>query len=248
MVAPVSERPALVLVHGFMGGSAQWAIQHDYFSDRYKVVTPDLPGFGNNAHLSAPTTIADYARFVLDCLSKLGVERFHLLGHSMGGMIVQEMIAQAPVRVAKLILYGTGAVGNLPDRFEPMDVSRKRARADGAVATAERIAATWFVDGADAPEYANCSAIAKRASLQAICAGLDAMESWTGETHLAEIASRTLIVWGDCDRSYSWNQILQLWETIPDTNLAVVPACAHAVHMEKPEIFNALVADFLELA
>jgi 2-hydroxy-6-oxonona-2,4-dienedioate hydrolase len=57
------------------------------------IITPDLPGFGQNNAATAPTRIADYAAFVLDSLSAQGIERFDLLGHSMGGMIVQEMVA-----------------------------------------------------------------------------------------------------------------------------------------------------------
>ena len=76
-------------------------------------------------------------------------------------------------------------------------------------------------------------------------AGLRAMQEWSGEAALASIPSRTLVVWGDLDRSYAWPQIERLWRTIPNCNLAVVPDCAHAVHAENPEIFNALISSFV---
>ena len=167
----------LVFVHGFMGSSAQWSGQREYFKEQYNVVTPDLPGFGENNHMTPPVRIGNYANFVLDSLTGLGIDRFHLVGHSMGGMIVQEMIAIAPQRVKKLVLYGTGAAGVLPNRFETIQESRKRAHADGAVATARRISATWFLQRSAASAYEQCAVIAEHASLQAICAGLDAMET-----------------------------------------------------------------------
>ena len=237
---------SLVFVHGFMGGSLQWLNQHEYFKEQYNVVTPDLPGFGKNSQMTAPKSIADYANFVLDSLADLGIDRFHLVGHSMGGMIVQEMAATAPQRIRKLVLYGTGAAGILPNRFETIQESRRRAHADGAVATARRISATWFLQRSASTAYEHCAAIAQRASLQAISAGLSAMESWSATEHLAAIASPTLVLWGDNDRTYSWVQTQQLWQTIPNAALAVVPGCAHAVHLEKPNIFNALLADFLD--
>ena len=86
----------LVLVHGFLGGSAQWAVQVDTFSWHFNVFTVDLTGFGLKSGWDASERIADYADFVFDELSSLGVKQFHLLGHSMGGMIVQEMMARAP--------------------------------------------------------------------------------------------------------------------------------------------------------
>ncbi len=154
-------------------------------------------------------------------------------------------MALAPDRVEKLILYGTAAASDLTGRFETFEDSKRRAVADGAKATARRIAATWFLNGDEAPHYEACAAIAEKASLEAILAGIDAFGNWSRAENLANITCPTLIIWGDHDRSYAWHQIEQLWRTIPTANLAVVPGCAHAVHLEKPDIFNALVGDFL---
>ena len=81
--------------------------------------------------------------------------------------------------------------------------------------------------------------------MEAILAGLAAMRDWSGEDRLSEIAAPTLVLWGDQDRTYAWPQIETLWRAIPNTQLAVVPGCAHAVHMERPTLFNDLVAGFL---
>ena len=112
----------VVFVHGFMGGSRQWQGQHDAFGD-IDVITVDLPGFGENADQEPLETIEDYATWVLDELSERDISRFHLVGHSMGGMVAQEMVAQAPERVERLVLYGTRriqrseAVGEIRVRF-----------------------------------------------------------------------------------------------------------------------------------
>lgn len=235
----------LVLVHGFLGGSAQWDLQREALGTQIELITLDLPGFGNNNRLHAPNRIQDYAQFVLDSLSERDVRTFDLLGHSMGGMIAQEIVALAPQCVRKLILYGTGASSNLVGRFESFEESKRRAVTDGARATARRIAATWFVDIERAPEYERCAAIAEKASLQAIFAGVDAFSCWSRIDNLANITNPTLVIWGEHDRSYAWEQIHQLWRSIPNASLAVVPRSAHAVHLEKSRIFNALVADLL---
>ena len=62
---------------------------------------------------------------------------------------------------------------------------------------------------------------------------------------LAQITVPTLVLWGDSDRAYLWDQQEQLWRTIPGAQLAVIPGCAHAVHLEKPHLFNAMLEDFL---
>ena len=237
----------LVLVHGFMGGSAQWDGQCDAFANGRKVIAVDLPGFGALAHLPAINRIQDFADWVIADLQAKGVARYHLLGHSMGGMIAQEIARKDSARVARLVLYATGASGVLPGRFETIAQSKSRAVADGAPATARRIAATWFLDGTEAPGYEACADIAEQASLDAILAGLDAMEAWTGTARLADISAETMIIWGDQDRTYAWEQIDRLWRDIPSTHLAVVPGCAHAVHLEKENYFNALLTDFVDL-
>jgi pimeloyl-ACP methyl ester carboxylesterase len=234
----------LVFVHGFMGGSRQWQSQVNVLAG-FNVVTVDLPGYGENAHLDALESISGIATWVLGELSRLKIGRFHLVGHSMGGMVAQDMAAQEPERIDSLVLYGTGASGNLPGRFEPISTSKRRAVDDGSQATARRIAATWFLKGEDAPAYEGCAKIAECSSMQAIHAGLDAMSVWNGVENLPQIHTRTLIVWGDNDRTYSWSQTEQLWQSIPSAILAVIPGCAHAAHLEKPEIFNMILSDFL---
>ena len=234
----------LVIVHGFMGGSKQWAVQAP-LSEHREVIAVDLPGFGNNADLPPIDRIEGFAQWVLTQISDAGIEQFDLMGHSMGGMIVQEIVRHAPERINRLILYGTGSVGVLPGRFETIETSMHRAETDGAIATAKRISATWFLDGEAAEGYAACAQIATQSSLAAILAGLRAMQLWSGKDNLPEITAKTLILWGDQDRTYTWSQIESLWRRIPNASLAIVPDCAHAVHSEAPDLFNALVERFL---
>ncbi len=235
----------LVFVHGYLGGSPQWADQAEAFSKHFQVITPDLPGFGLNHEMDAPEAIREFAIYILDELQKQAVNRFHLVGHSMGGMIVQEMVALAPERVDKLILYGTGPVGLLPGRFETLDESRRKVTEEGVEVTGPRIAATWFANGEATCGYQVCASLAVKATLQAALAGLSAMEGWSGVSALSKIASPTLVLWGDGDRAYRWNQPEQLWREIAGAQLAVIPGCSHAVHLEKPHLFNATLMDFL---
>ncbi len=234
----------LVLVHGFMGGSEQWGLQASLAGDR-DLVALDLPGFGKNSAAEPIDRIKSFAVWALQELSRRGIERFDLLGHSMGGMIVQEMVHLASERVQKLVLYATGSEGELPGRFETIQTSMDRARDEGPEATARRISATWFLGRETADAYEACAAIATQARLDTILAGLAAMQGWTGRERLHLIHHDTLILWGDQDRTYDWPQIETLWKLMPTTSLAVVPGCAHAVHLERPELFNHILGDFL---
>ena len=233
----------IVFVHGFLGGSRQWAGQSGVFCETDDI-TVDLPGFGENCHLMELDSIAAYAKWVLDALKSREITLFHLVGHSMGGMVAQEIMVQSPERVESLVLYGTGSTGVLPGRFETISTSKRRACADGSQVTARRIAATWFLKTTEAKAYEDCAAIAEKSSLQAILAGLDAMQNWSGTDRLHDIRARTLVLWGDQDRTYPWSQTECLWRSIPGADLAVIPDCAHAAHLEQPMFFNSIIKGF----
>ena len=235
----------VVLVHGYLGGSEQWASEIAHFSKRFDVIAPDLPGYGRAATWPALSRIGDLADAVIGLLNELGVDQFILLGHSMGGMIAQEIAAKIGDRVSHLILYGTGPLGLMPDRFEPIALSQQRLIDDGVAHTAERIGATWFCEGRQAPGFELVAGLGAQASDQGALAGLDAMIHWDGRDELKTLTMQTLIVWGDSDKSYRWPQVEALWKTLPNAQLAVMPGTAHAAHLEKPHLFHVILEDFL---
>lgn len=178
-------------------------------------------------------------------LDEMAVERFDLVGHSMGGMVVQEIVRLNPGRVGKLVLYGTGPKGVMPGRFETIAASRARLLEQGVGPTARRIAATWFMKGEEAEGFALCAELGQKVSLQTALACLDAWESWDGSAALSDIRNETLVIWGSRDRSYDWSQPQALWRGIPGADLCVVAGAAHNVHMERPQTFDSVLSDFL---
>lgn len=235
----------LVLVHGYLGGATTWKTQIKHLGDRFDVIAPELAGFGDSADGDACISIDGFAHQLLRFLDEINVDRFHLLGHSMGGMIAQHMAFVVPERVAYLVCYGTGPQGTMPNRFETIDMSRERLLADGVKATAQRIVATWFVDGENADDYQFCTQLNENVTIKTALAGLSAMEAWDGRPALSDIPQPTLILWGDSDQSYGWSQPEALWTGIPGSSLAVMPGCGHNAHLEKPGLFNAIVENFL---
>ena len=241
-------KETIVFVHGMCHGAWCWEEYFIPFFEQlgYHCIAFDLPGHAQQGSTKAiHFSLDDYVDALADIVDKLEEDPI-IIGHSMGGMIVQEITRRAPHRVQRLILYATGALGLLPGRFETIEHSIDRAKAEGAARTAKRIAATWFLHREAAAEYPNCSEIAAQTQLSALICGLTAMKHWSGEVALPNISCPTLVLWGDGDRTYPWSQIETLWKTIPDARLAVLPHCAHAVHMERPDLFNALITGFLD--
>ncbi|MEH6579656.1 MAG: alpha/beta hydrolase [Amphritea sp.] len=238
--------PVLVLVHGFLSGFSYWEKQIESLSTHFEVIAMDHPGYGGETQETGSDKVADFAANILKELDALGVNNFHLLGHSMGGMIAQEIALQAPDRVNRLVLYGTGPMGDLPGRFEPLEDSMVKVQKDGTEEAKYYTVASWFKKGTEDPSFESGMEMAKGVSLQTFINGLRAMAGWSAMGRLDQIQSQTLVVWGDLDRSYTWQQQpYTLWQEIKNASLAVIPGCSHNAHLENPQLFNQLLFDFL---
>ena len=236
----------LVLVHGFLGSSEMWRLQIDFFKENYRVIAPALPGFGKSNKVKSSNSIENMAKSILASLEKKKIERFYLLGHSMGGMIVQEMVKLAGEKILKLICYGTGPRGNIPGRFETIDVSREKLKTNGLKDTAYKIAKTWFIEEDKSKYFYLCEEAGRQTSIEAADNGLVAMKTWDGVKNLKNIKNETLIIWGDQDKAYNFNQVETLNDNIPNSNLKIIKGCSHNVHLEKPDEFNTIVSEFLK--
>ncbi len=236
----------LVLVHGFLGSSKMWEPQINFFKDYFRVITPDLPGFGKSSKIKSLDSINSMAKIVLELLKKRDINKFNLMGHSMGGMIVQEMAIISGDKINKLICYSTGPIGDIPGRFESIDLSREKLKKDGVEKTANRISKKWFVKGDKAKYFYLCNNANKTMSEEAADNALKALKNWRGLENLQNIKNKTLIIWGDKDTAYNFNQVDVLNKNIPNSKIEIIKGCSHNVHLEIPEKFNEIVKNFLE--
>ena len=235
----------LVLIHGFLGSSKMWEPQINFFKNHFRVITPDLPGFGKSNKAKSHNSIQSIANLLMDCLEEKKIDKFYLLGHSMGGMIVQEMAKEYGNKIVKLICYSTGPRGEMPGRFESVDQSRENLKKKGLEITVKNIAKTWFVRKENAKYFDICIEAGKQTSTKAAEDALIAFKNWNGVDTLKNIKNETLIVWGDQDKSYNLEQIKTLEKSIKKSKLVIFKNCAHNVHLEQPDQFNNAIKNFL---
>jgi pimeloyl-ACP methyl ester carboxylesterase/membrane protein DedA with SNARE-associated domain len=105
--AEAAERPAVVLLHGSPGDAGQVAGLGPLLALRYRVMAPDLPGFGASGRSLPDYSIHAHAVYVRDLLRRLGVDRAHLVGFSLGGGVALELEALEPERVESLVLLSS---------------------------------------------------------------------------------------------------------------------------------------------
>ena len=235
----------LILVHGYLGSSEMWCHQKNYFSNFCRVIAPALPGFGESGRAQSLDSINKMAKFIINILDEKKIDKFDLLGHSMGGMIAQEIVKIANQRVNKLICFATGPIGEIPGRFETIDVTRKNLKIEGIKSYFGRVPKKWFVKGEKNKNYHLCQKAVKDVTLDTADNALVAMKNWSGIDNLRNINNETLIVWGDKDTSYNFEQVDTLNKNIKNSKLEIFRDCAHNVHLEKTDEFNNLLKKFI---
>ena len=110
-----SEQPVLLLVHGLGDEADTWRYLIEPLSLKYRVIAPDLPGFGRSGKPHRPCTPALYVDTILDLINVLGVANMSLAGHSLGGMIAHALTLAYPNVVSRLTLID-GCLSPLPQR------------------------------------------------------------------------------------------------------------------------------------
>ena len=126
-----------------------------------------------------------------------------------------------------------------------MDESREKLKKIGLEKTAHRIAKTWFVKEESSKYFYLCSNAGKETNLEAADNALIAMKNWNGLDNLKNIKNETLIIWGDKDKSYSFDQVDILNKNIQNSELKIFKGCSHNIHLEKPDEFNVSLKNFL---
>ncbi len=237
--------PALVLQHGFLGGGGYFAPQMASLGRLFDIIAPDLPGFAGSADAPVAASIKAMSEAQVALLDALGIDRFHLLGHSMGGMVALQTALDHPGRIRSLVLYATHASGHLPGRFETFAETARKAEAEGVEALARRVTATWFVRGDAAPMYPFCLSAGRGAAAPAVMAALNAFDGFDVTARLADLDMPVLVIAGDRDRSYSLSGLVGLAGAIRGAGLHIIAGGAHCVHLEETDQFNHALAAFL---
>jgi 2-hydroxy-6-oxonona-2,4-dienedioate hydrolase len=213
--------------------------------DSFDIIAPDLPGFAGSRDEPVAASIKELSRAQVALLDTLGIDKFHLLGHSMGGMVALQTALDHPARVEKLVLYATNSSGDLPGRFETFEQTCERVETDGVARVAAYVTATWFHDREAAPMYPFCLGSGAGASKAAVLAGLRAFGGWDVTDRLSELKMPVLVIGGDKDRSYDLDGFLRMTEAIQSAEFCLLAGCAHCAHLEQSDPFNAVVRKFL---
>lgn len=237
--------PAVVLVHGFLGSSKIFEPLTKHLASNFSVTTIDLPGSAGSYDISVPSTVEELSLMVVDTLQQSGLDKYSILGHSLGAMIALEISLQFPEALEKMVQYGGCPDGYLPERFETTEDSIKKIRAAGIDSVAADIAAKWFKQGNKDPMYKLAQEAGCESNEEAAIDHLRTWDYWKARERLDTVQTSTLIICGDSDRSTHPDLSVEMWKKIPQSQLFIAPNSGHIVHLEHIDVFNTIVENFL---
>jgi 3-oxoadipate enol-lactonase len=239
----------LVFLHGIGGAARAWRGQLDFFGDRYRTVAWDMPGYGGSAPLStvSMTTLADALQ---DFLREIGATKPILVGHSIGGMIVQELLAKRPHIAAAVVLAQTSPAFGKPDgewqksfidaRLGPLD------RGATMVSLAPSLVEQLAGDDPDISGIAlarDCMAAVSEATYRS---SMRALLGFDRRNELRDIAVPTLVLSGSRDSNAPAPMMAKMASYIPAAEYVELEGVGHLVNLERPAIFNATLDSFLK--
>ena len=235
------DAPVLVLSNSLGSMLTVWDPQIPALIEHFRVVRYDLRGHGASPVPPGPYDIADLGADLLGVLDVLGVERAHLCGLSLGGIVSMWVAAHAPERVDRLVLCCASAWFGTPENWLDRAATVRRK---GTAAVAETVVARWFTPGfaqrhpetvarmrsmvgaTPAEGYASCCEVVARTDMR---------------PSLPSIGAPTLVIAGAQDPAALPAQAVELAGGIPAARLVMVEDAAHLANVEQPDEVTELI-------
>jgi len=234
---PPGARGIVLFIHGAGGSQFIWSWQKGFFEKRFRPVVLDLPGHGESGG-KGEDKIGRYADHAYSFLKALGLQKVFLVGHSMGGAIVQTLALMHPEVIGGIVLVGTGArlkvvpeiLNGIKNNFE--GTVRKIAR----FAYSRKASADLVEGGVE--NLLRCSS-------EVLYGDFLACDRFDLTQEVEKIDLPTLVLCGNEDQltPVKYSEFLQ--SRIPRSRLEITPGAGHMVMMEAPEAFNEKVGEFI---
>jgi 3-oxoadipate enol-lactonase len=238
----------VLLIMGLGYPSQMWHRTRPLLAERYRTIALDNRGVGRSDVPPGPYPIAVMAADAAAALDAAGVDRAHVYGVSMGGMIAQEFALQYPDRVRSLILGCTAAGGPTAVRAEPEVTQLLMARGQMTPAEAAEAAIPFIYDRGTPRARIDEDLAVRKDWLprpEAYINQLMGIIAWEAYSRLEQIKAPTLVIHGEADRLVPPGNGELIAARIPNAKLILIPHASHIFATDQPEAAHRPVLDFL---
>ncbi len=231
------ELPTLLMVHG-AGGSAQvWRNQVYPLKSSFNTLAIDLPGHGKTAGPHG-STIDEYANWLMEAILGVFPQPPYVVGHSMGGAIVQELAFQDPRLMKGIVLAGTGPMLKVAPTFlEGMLKDFEK--------TIDMVMAYAYAPDADRRLITEGAALMKASGSAQVHGDFSACDRFDMRDRVSRITLKTLVLCGEKDLLTPPSLCEKLKTAIRNSCFHIIPAAGHMVMIEQYKAFNKSVLDFI---
>ena len=241
---------AIVLIHGYPFNRSLWTEQTEALTSRFRVVTPDLRGFGESDSSEGPVTMNRMARDVAELMDQLGIEQAVIGGLSMGGYVALAFVKQFPSRVKALVLADTRAQADSEEGKQTRHQQAEKALSEGMAGIADAML----------PKLLTPDTVSKRPEVvkrvrdmmlktkpQAAASALLGMAQRDDLSEfISTIRVPTMIVVGREDALTPLADSEKMQSKIAPSRLVVIENACHVSNLEQTEQFNYALIRFLD--
>jgi 3-oxoadipate enol-lactonase len=242
------EAPVLTLAHAQGFTLDSWAAQIAHFSDRYRVLAPDLRGHGGTDMAGEAYQIEDIARDVVALLDALGIDRTHYAGASLGGMAGFALALDHADRLRSVSFVTTQGI--LPQTsIDGQRAATAVMRKDGAEARADAVLERYLRKGYrdDAPDsYAELRRQFTTNPVEGYAEAGDAIFAMNFDDRVGSIDLPVRVIAGSDDIATTPDRMTLYRDNIPGAGMDIVPNAGHMPYVEEADAFNKVLAGFLD--
>jgi 3-oxoadipate enol-lactonase len=243
--------PTVLMLHGIGGGHLAFAPQVETLaSSGYRAVAWDMPGYGHSPPIE-PYTFKGLAASCVTLIESLQCGQVTLVGHSMGGMVAQEVVARRPELVNRLVLCGTSPSFGKPDGDWQRDfIASRTAPLDAGQSMADlaQVLVPQMIGPGSLPEGVrlaqHCMALVNPSTYRR---ALEALVTFNRLANLPQIHVPTLLIAGEHDRNAPPAVMKKMARQIAHSTYLEMAGIGHLQNLEAPDEFDAMVLQFLAL-
>ena len=217
----------------------------DKMAEKYRVVTPDLPGFGESDEPPEPWHVADYADFVIRFCERLGIKETIIFAHSFGGRITLKLFSREalPIKINRIILTGAAGI-----RHEPSEQAKKKAAAyqRGKAFLSTKPMRLLFPGALEklrsrhgSADYKAASPMMRQVLVNTVNEDLSSL--------LPKVTPETLLIWGRNDDAAPLCDGERMEKEMPYAGLVVIENAGHFAFIEQQYIFLRVLSSFLSI-
>ena len=235
----------VLLLHGWGSNIELFASMIEVISKKYRVIAPDMPGFGLSDEPKEPWCVDDYVDFILKFLEDFDFEKLIVLGHSFGGRVIIKMASrELPFEIDKVILVDSAGVK--PEKTMAQKIRQRKYKMGRKVLESAPVSALFpdalekFRRSHGSADYNSATPVMRQTLVKTVNEDLKDL--------MPNMKMPVLLVWGENDDATPLSDAKIMESLMPESGLVTLKGAGHYSFLEQQFTFNKVLASFLEIS